>query len=388
MARQSGQREASPRVFPPKEKTNARINWKFRDPNWADVKGFRGPKEIENPVGEWNRMEVICKGDTIKILINGELVNEGTGANPSEGYVCLQAEHAECIIRRYELHPLDTFKEEWKTESRSSNMGYSITGESIMPRRLPLSPEESAKHWNIDSDKYEIQLVAAEPVTCDPVDVVWDEKGRMFVAEMRDYPLPSDGGTFLSRIRLLTDSNADGRMDKAVTWADDLDHVQGLLPMNGGLLATTRTSILFLKDTDGDNIADIREPVFHSNEPRHNQLQISCPRWGLDNAIYLNNGLDGKEIYPEGKPDAKTEFTRLNLRYDPYTKTLEPVTGAGQFGASLDGLWGDVFFCTNRNPRHLRCDAACRRKTKPARRNHRRSRRYSTAGRACLADCL
>lgn len=104
------------RVFPPKDRVAARINWKDRSPDWADVKGFRGEKDIETPVGEWNRMEVICRDDTIKILLNGVLVNEGTGANPSEGFICLQSEFAECIIGRYELHPLGAFKEAWKPQ--------------------------------------------------------------------------------------------------------------------------------------------------------------------------------------------------------------------------------------------------------------------------------
>lgn len=337
------------RVFPPADHTNARINWKHRSPDWVDVRGFRGPKDIENPVGEWNRMEVICKGDTIRIFLNGTLVNEGKGASPSEGFIGLQSEFAECIVRRWELHPLRSFREKWTPEKRATDMGYSITGENLMPRRFPLSPEESKKRWQIDSDKYELQLAAAEPLVSDPVDVVWDAQGRMFAAEMRDYPTPGFGGGFLSRIRLLSDSDGDGRMDAAVTWADELDHVQGLLPIWGGLLITTSTEIIFLKDSDGDNRADGREVLFRSNAPRHNQLQISCPRWGLDNAIYLNNGLDGKEIYPVHNPEAKLAFTRLNLRYDPRTKVLEPVTGAGQFGASQDNF-GRRFFCSNRNP--------------------------------------
>ena len=69
-----------------------------------------------------------------------------------------------------------------------------------------------------------------------------------------------------------------------------------------------------------------------SNEPRHNQLQVSCPRWGLDNAIYLNNGLDGKEIYPAADPEKKLNFTKMNLRYDPRSLELSTLTGVGQFG--------------------------------------------------------
>lgn len=339
---------AAKESFPSEGKTMARVNWRDRDPDWADVKGYRGAKDIENPLGEWNRMEVICAGSSIRILINGEQVNEVTDCHPSSGFIGLQSEYAACLIRRFELHPLGAFTEKWAVEKRSSDMGYSVSGESIPPRRLPLSPAESAALWEVDGD-FEVQLVASEPLTCDPVDVVWDEQGRMFVAEMGDYPLPPGDGSNLSRIRLLTDGNGDGVMDKAVTWADDLDHVQGLMPMKGGLLATTRTAILFLKDTDGDNVADLREKLFTTNEPNHNQLQVSSPRYGLDNLVYLSNGLDGKEIYPEEHPEQKLNFTKLNLRYNPRTGEMTTESGAGQFGGTLDDF-GRHFFCSNRNP--------------------------------------
>lgn len=339
---------AAKESFPAEGKTMARINWRDRDPDWADVKGYRGAKEIENPLGEWNRMEVICAGSSIRILINGELVNEVTDCHPSSGFIGLQSEYAACLIRRFELHPLGEFAEKWAVEKRSADMGYSVSGESIPPRRLPLSPAESAALWEVDGD-FEVQLVASEPLTCDPVDVVWDAQGRMFVAEMGDYPLPLGDGSFLSRIRLLTDETGDGVMDKAVTWADGLDHVQGLMPMKGGLLATTRTAILFLQDTDGDNVADVRKVLFTTNEPNHNQLQVSSPRYGLDNLVYLCNGLDGKEIYPEEQADKKLDFTKLNLRYNPRSGEMTTESGVGQYGGTLDDF-GRHFFCTNRNP--------------------------------------
>lgn len=337
------------KTFPLEGKTMARVNWRDRDEDWADVKGYRGAKDIENPVGEWNRLEAVCEGDTIRLFLNGELVNEVRDCHPSAGFIGLQSEYAACEIRRFELHPTGSFEEKWAAEQGSRDMGYSVSGESILPRRFPLSPEESAALWSIDGD-YELQLAAAEPLTCDPVDVAWDERGRMFVAEMGDYPLPvEDGGPYLSRIRLLTDTDGDGRMDKAVTWADGLDHVQGLLPMNGGILATTRTAILFLEDTDKDDIADVRKPVFVLNEPNHNQLQVSSPRYGLDNHVWFCNGLDSKQIYPAEQPEQSQEITKLNLRYNPRTGAIAPVTGPGQYGGTLDD-YGRHFFCSNRNP--------------------------------------
>ena len=99
-------------VFPEGERQNQRINWRNRDPDWSDVIDFRGAKDIENAKG-WNRLEVICDGDRIEVYLNGEHINGGRKAQPSEGYICLQGEAAECFIRRLELHPIGQFKEKW-----------------------------------------------------------------------------------------------------------------------------------------------------------------------------------------------------------------------------------------------------------------------------------
>lgn len=97
-------------VFPENGKTNQRINWRDRDPDWEDVKGFLGDKDVETPLGEWNRMEVICDGDKIEIRINGEVVNAVYDSAPAEGWICLQAESAECWVGRLELWPIGEFK--------------------------------------------------------------------------------------------------------------------------------------------------------------------------------------------------------------------------------------------------------------------------------------
>lgn len=104
-------RDGEVRTFPPADSASSRIYWRDRDPEWKDVTGFRGEKDVENPLGEWNRLEVLCQEDTIKIFLNGEQVNEAWGANPSEGFICLQSEGAEVWIRRYELWPLDRFSD-------------------------------------------------------------------------------------------------------------------------------------------------------------------------------------------------------------------------------------------------------------------------------------
>jgi hypothetical protein len=93
--------EGMPRKF-----TGGRINWYGRDPLWKDVKGFRGKEDVENPVGQWNTLECICAGDTITNILNGKVVNVGTGASHTRGKILFQSEGAEVFFRRIELLPL------------------------------------------------------------------------------------------------------------------------------------------------------------------------------------------------------------------------------------------------------------------------------------------
>ena len=90
----------------PVTRDRARFDWYGRDPEWKDVSGFRGRQDMEKPTGEWNRSEVICDGDTVKNILNGKVVNYGTGASHTFGKIQLQSEGAEIWIRRVELVPL------------------------------------------------------------------------------------------------------------------------------------------------------------------------------------------------------------------------------------------------------------------------------------------
>ena len=325
--------------------TKGRVNWAKRDIAWKDEAGFRGKDDVQSRYNEWTRMEVIAKGDTLQYFVNGVLVNEAADCKPSQGKICLQTEGAEMLVKRFELHPLGAFKEVWNPVMASGGTDVAVKAS----RETSWSPEESQKAIQIDGP-YEVQLVACEPLVRDPVEVTWDAKGRCFVADMIDYPLGGGPGKPpLSRIQLLTDPDANGRYTKAITFAEHMDNVQGLLPYKDGLIATTRTQILFLRDTNGDGVADEIKPLVEGFNPNHAQLQVSAPRWGLDNCVYFNNGLDTKEIYPAGHPNEKQNLTRCNLRWDPATGKLEPATGFGQFGGCFDD-WGRHFFCSNRNP--------------------------------------
>jgi hypothetical protein len=87
-------------------KDRGRFNWFGRDPKWTDTLGFRGAKDVEKPVGKWNRQEVICNAATITNIINGVVVNYAYDSSPSGGKIQLQSEGAEIFFRRVELRPV------------------------------------------------------------------------------------------------------------------------------------------------------------------------------------------------------------------------------------------------------------------------------------------
>jgi hypothetical protein len=86
---------------------SGRINWFGRDPDWADVLGYRGKHDIESPDKHWTRLDVICDGGHVDYRVNGIQANEGFDAMPSSGRILIQSELAEVYVRRFELHPLD-----------------------------------------------------------------------------------------------------------------------------------------------------------------------------------------------------------------------------------------------------------------------------------------
>lgn len=92
---------ASPAVF-----QGGRINWYGRDPDWRGVLGFRGRQDVESPLGEWTRVEAVCDGDRVTNIVNGKVVNSGTGSSLSAGKLLFQSEGAEIYFRKIDLEPL------------------------------------------------------------------------------------------------------------------------------------------------------------------------------------------------------------------------------------------------------------------------------------------
>lgn len=90
----------------PVTRDSGRYNWWGRDPSWKDRVDYRGARDVEKPRGEWNRMEVVCDGGSITNIVNGYVVNVGTGSSQTRGKIQFQSEGAEIEFRKIEVRPL------------------------------------------------------------------------------------------------------------------------------------------------------------------------------------------------------------------------------------------------------------------------------------------
>ena len=229
--------------------------------------------------------------------------------------------------------------------------------------KSPVSPAESLKYLRLPDD-LEVQLAAAEPEIVDPVDMRFDELGRMYVVEMRDYPLgPKTGEPPLSRIKLLEDTDGDGRFETAHVFADKLSFATGLQPWRGGVIVTLAGRVAYFKDTDGDHRADLEETWFTGFAQENAQLRANHPRFAHDNHIYIANGLRGGKLVdnrrqpeaassgrsPDRAGDQPIDISGRDFRFDPRGSLAEAVSGVGQYGLCFDDF-GQRFVCQNRNP--------------------------------------
>ena len=215
------------------------------------------------------------------------------------------------------------------------------------PHAPALSPQAAIESFRLSED-FRIELFVAEPYVVDPVEMVFDENGRVYVAEMRDYPDdPPPGKPARSRIRLLEDTDGDGRIDRSVIFAEQVLEVSGLFPWKGGLLVTTAPDIVYMKDTDGDGKADVRKVLYTCFPKVNPEGRITNLRLRVDNWIYAaNNGADGRITSPD-HPERPAILVRgADFRFRPDTGQAEPASGPTQFGMGLDD-WGNRFLTQN-----------------------------------------
>jgi putative membrane-bound dehydrogenase-like protein len=265
----------------------------------------------------------------------------------------------------------------------------------------PKSPEESLKLMQVKPG-YRVELVAAEPLVRDPVAFDWGPDGKLWVAEMADYPLGvpdgekntedtdradqngsnprSSASSVLSvfpfkkgggRVRFLEDTDGDGQYDKSTVFLDQLNFPNGVMPWRDGVLISAAPDVLFARDTNGDGRADEVKVLLTGFGEGNQQHRVNGFSWGLDNLVHCANGDSGGTIRVEGRVlrgegEDKSNETSLaprpspltpktidirgrDFRWNPDTGEIDPASGQTQFGRNRDDF-GNWFGNNNSNP--------------------------------------
>ena len=210
----------------------------------------------------------------------------------------------------------------------------------------PLSPEESMKTFQLH-DEFEIEIFATEPYVKDPVSMVFDEAGNIYVVEMPDYPYKPEPGEGRGKIKLLRDTDGDGRIDEATVFVENIAEATSMLPWKDGLLVTAAPHIYYFKDEDGDGVAESSEILFSGFFEHNSEAQITNLRYGVDNWIYASNHGQAGEVTSTFKPDEPpVQMRGADFRFRMDKELYELTTGPGQFGLTLDDF-GNRFFTQN-----------------------------------------
>ena len=204
--------------------------------------------------------------------------------------------------------------------------------------QAPFTPAQSAMLTQVPPG-YELQLFAAEPNIAKPIAMAWDARGRLWLAETVDYPNnihPGQPGH--DRIMILEDTDGDGKADKFTVFADGLNIPTGLVLVDGGVLVAQMPDLLFLKDTTGDDKADIREVRLSGFGYRDTHAGPSNLRYGFDNRIWGSVGYSGYSGVQHGD---SINFNQALWRMRPDGTQLEHIASFS------NNTWGLGFSETN-----------------------------------------
>lgn len=195
---------------------------------------------------------------------------------------------------------------------------------------------------------YEVNLFAANPMFANPVHMVWDSRGRLWVACSWAYPQIKPGDVANDKIIILEDTDNDGVADKSTVFADGLYLPTGIELANGGCYVGQSPDVLFLKDTDGDDIADVRQLALTGFGIEDNHHSISAWRRGPGGWIYFQEGIF-LHTQVETQHGVVRNFNGGVYQFNPRTQELRMFcrgTGGNPWGHVFDH-WGQSFMVNN-----------------------------------------
>jgi putative membrane-bound dehydrogenase-like protein len=219
-----------------------------------------------------------------------------------------------------------------------------LIGWNALAWSLFVSGTIGAAEPRVIDNRYKLELIASDPQIVTPIGMAFDRKGRMLVIESHTHERPQGyKGPSGDRIRMLADSNGDGRLDRWSTFAEGFRHAMNLLVRDdGGVYVVTRHGMTLLRDVDNDGLAEKQDEIL--------RLETKDD--------YPHNGLSGIALQPGGKALLLGFGENHGLPYrlvGTDGKVLTGKDGAGAiFQCALDGhdlqrvatgLWNPFSLC-------------------------------------------
>ncbi len=253
--------------------------------------------------------------------------------------------------KRTDVAPFEYVEAESKIPNYTPGAKWGTQGQAFSKMQKPLPADESLKHM-VAPVGFRVELFAAEPdLGGKPICMAWDERGRLWVAETQDYPNElQPEGQGRDRIRILEDTDGDWRADKFTVFAEKLSIPTSIAFYRGGAIVQDGTRTLYLKDTDGDDVADERTVLLTGWSQGDTHGGVSNFQYGLDNWIWAMQGYNNSS--PRGAGEQRQTFRQGFFRFRPDGSEIEFIRSTNNntwgLGISEEGI---IFGSTaNRNP--------------------------------------
>ncbi|HET6879141.1 MAG TPA: PVC-type heme-binding CxxCH protein, partial [Pirellulales bacterium] len=196
-----------------------------------------------------------------------------------------------------------------------------------------VSPAEAIARMTVP-EGFSVEVVASEPEIVNPVAMTFDERGRIWITESLEYPR-REPGPGQDRVKVLEDTDGDGRADRFTIFADGLNIPSGIAVGAGGVWVANSPDILFMQDTDGDGRADKQEVVVSGFGRADTHELPNSLTWGPDGWLYgLNGVFNPSHVEYRGKTH---DFTCALFRIHPRTRDFE------LFAEGTSNPWGIAF---------------------------------------------
>jgi putative heme-binding domain-containing protein len=214
----------------------------------------------------------------------------------------------------------------------------------------PRTPADEQKAFRLPPG-FEAELVAAEPDIHKPINLAFDDRGRLWVTETVEYPFPAGrGGKPHDAVKVLEDFGPDGRARKVSTFADGLNIPMGVLPLPGvrpqDALVFSIPDIYRLRDTRGAGHADRRDALYAAFGFRDTHGMTNAFTWGFDGWVYACHGFANTSTVKGTDGSAITMESGNTYRMKPDGSRVEWFTHGqvNPFGLAFDPL-GNLYSC-------------------------------------------